>query len=238
MTRREAACTALFDRIAPGYDLLNTIISLGLHRGWRRRTLQALSPASHWRCLDLCAGTGDLARALLPRCHQVVAADLSLTMLQRARQRSGPALGAVIADGFALPFPDATFDAITNGFGLRHCEGDLPEFLRETRRVLRPGGRLVILELSHPPARWWRRLTNLYIEGLLPLIGGLYDRQAYAYLAHSRHHYPDAPTLAQLLLTVGFDHCEYHLLAGGVAAIHVADLAPAPAAQPLTQPSA
>jgi demethylmenaquinone methyltransferase/2-methoxy-6-polyprenyl-1,4-benzoquinol methylase len=225
MTEREAAIAALFTRIAPGYDLLNTVISLGQHRGWRRRAVQALDPEPHWRCLDLCAGTGEFARALLPRCRQVVAADLSLVMLRRARQRCGGSLPAVVADGFALPFPTATFDCITNGFGLRHCETDLPAFLAESRRVLRPGGRLMILELSHPPSPLWRRLTGLYIHGLLPLIGGLYDRQAYAYLSRSLAHYPDAEGLRQQLLAAGFSSCKIIPLLGGVAAVHVAQVA-------------
>lgn len=224
MTEREAAITALFSRIAPGYDLLNTVISLGLHHGWRRRAVQALAPEPHWRCLDLCAGTGEFARALLPRCRQVVAADLSLPMLRRAQQRCGASLSAVVADGFALPFPTATFDCVTNGFGLRHCGSDLPAFLSETRRVLRPGGRLLILELSHPPSSLWRRLTRLYIHGLLPLIGGLYDRQAYAYLSRSLAHYPDAAGLRQHLLAAGFSACDVIPLLGGVAAVHVAQV--------------
>lgn len=225
MTKREAAITALFTRIAPGYDLLNTLISLGQHRGWRRRALQALAPQPHWRCLDLCAGTGDFARALQPRCRQVVAADLALAMLRRARQRCSGELAAVVADGFALPFPTATFDCITNGFGLRHCGNDRPAFLAESRRVLRPGGRLMILELSHPPSPWWRRLTGLYIHGLLPLIGGLYDRQAYAYLSRSLAQYPAAEGLRQQLLAAGFSTCDVLPLLGGVAAVHVAQVA-------------
>lgn len=222
MNPREASVQRLFSRLAPYYGLLNSVLSLGLHHGWRRFALARVPATAGTLTLDLCAGTGDFALALQARGAAVIAADLSAPMLRFARRRAGGALPAVVANAFALPFPDACFAAATIGFGLRHSEDDLPALLREVRRVMRPGGTLVVLELSHPPHRLWRWLTGLYIHHLLPLIGAVVDREAYRYLANSLTGYPDAPQLAALLIGAGFAGCEYHWLTGGIAAVHIA----------------
>jgi len=224
MNVREQGVRRLFGRIAPHYDLLNTIISFGLHRGWRRRALRLLDPHPGDLCLDVAAGTGDFALRLARLGARPVALDMTLEMLAVARRRA-PDLWIVAGDAFHLPFADATFDGVTAGFGFRHAKDDLPLILAEMRRVLKPGGRCVSLELSHPPGRLWRRLSDLYIQLLLPVIGGFVDRDAYQYLADSLHGYPDAPQLADLFRQAGFDRCDFTLLAGGVAAIHVASVA-------------
>lgn len=223
MRPRERAVRELFARIAGYYDPLNTIISFGLHGRWRRATLQALAPQAGCLCLDLAAGTGDLAMAVQRLGGRPVALDLTPEMLQVARRRSGGALPLLVGDAFALPFKDATFDCATLGFALRHSREDLPELLSELRRVIKPGGRVASLELSHPPNRLWRFLSGLYVRMALPLIGGLWDRAAYRYLAESLEGFPDAPALAQLFVEAGFARCEYALLAGGNAAIHAAE---------------
>lgn len=221
MNARELGVRRLFGRIAPHYDRLNTVISLGLHDRWRRLAMRCLDARAGELCLDLAAGTGDFALRLAQAGARPVALDMTLEMLAVARQRE-PALWLVGGDAFHLPFADATFDGMTAGFGFRHAQRDLPLILAEMCRVLKPGGRCVSLELSHPPGRLWRRLSDLYIQLLMPLVGGLVDRDAYQYLAASLHGYPDAPELSRMFLQAGFDRCEHHLLAGGVAAVHLA----------------
>jgi demethylmenaquinone methyltransferase / 2-methoxy-6-polyprenyl-1,4-benzoquinol methylase len=224
MNERDQAVQRLFARIARHYDRINSLISLGLHRGWRRAALAQVPPEPTGVCLDLCAGTGDFALSLQERGWTVVACDLTPEMLRIARRRSAGSLSAVVGNALALPLGDQSVSLVTNGFGLRQCEEELPTLLAEVRRVLRPGGVFVVLELSHPPAGWWQRLSHLYIHLLIPLVGSLVDRQAYSYLARSLHDYPDADGLRQLLLEAGFRSCDYRLLTGGVAAVHVARL--------------
>jgi demethylmenaquinone methyltransferase/2-methoxy-6-polyprenyl-1,4-benzoquinol methylase len=221
MTPRELAVRSLFSRIASHYDLLNTVLSFGLHKLWRRGTMRLLDAQPGWLCLDVASGTGDFARSVLRTGAGVVALDMTPAMLRVARERT-PDLKAVLADAFKLPFADGTFDALTIGFGLRHSREDLLLFVAELGRVLKPGGRLVSLELSHPPNRLWDWLSGLYIHLLLPIIGGFVDRPAYDYLSRSLHGYPGAPELADLFMAAGFARCDFVRLAGGVAAVHVA----------------
>lgn len=222
MTNRELAVRKLFARIAPYYGLLNTILSLGLHKSWRRKAMVMLALKPGERCLDVCSGTGDLALAVQARGGKVIALDMTAEMLQVAQKRAGGTLDVVMGDALCLPFADDSFDCVTLGFGLRHSEGDLPTLLTELARVVKPGGRLMSLELSHPPNRSWRMLSNLYIHMLLPVIGGLYDREAYHYLSQSIEEFPNAADLAEVLVEAGFAHCDYKLLSGGIAAVHLA----------------
>lgn len=222
MNPRETAVRRLFARIARHYDFLNGIISLGLHRGWRRQAMRMLAPQPGWLCLDVCAGTGDFALAVQHEGGRAIAFDMTPEMLAVARHRSQGTLETVIGDALKLPFKDASFDCITLGFALRHCRQDLPVLLAELARVTKPGGRLVSLELSHPPNRLWRFASDLYIHLLMPLIGGVYDRDAYRYLSRSIIDFPDAPALAQVFREAGFGDCQHRLLTGGVAALHLA----------------
>lgn len=222
MTAREAAVRRLFARLAPHYALLNSVLSFGLHKLWRRLAMRQVPNVQNQRVLDICAGTGDFALDLQRRGAQVVGVDLAEPMLAIARRRCGPAFAAVVGDVFQLPFADDQFAAATLGFGLRHSEQDLPQLLAEVCRVLAPGATLVVLELSHPPNRLWNWLTGLYIQRLLPLIGATVDPEAYRYLAKSLHGYPNAEELRAVLLGAGFASCEYRLCLGGVAAVHIA----------------
>ena len=223
----DAGIAAMFDRIAPRYDLLNRILSFGTDVAWRRRAvgLARLGPGE--RALDLGAGTGDLAAALLgtaPASARVIGLDLSPGMLAVSRRRlAGPRYGAVIANAEALPLGDASVDRVISGFVLRNI-GDLPRALREMRRVLRPGGAAVLLELSHPTQPAFARLYRWYFEVLAPRIaaalGG--DPDAYRYLPRSLRPFPGAEALADLVRAAGFDDVRFERLTGGIAAIHVA----------------
>jgi len=221
---REAAVQRLFSRLAPRYGLLNTVLTFGLHKLWRRTAMASVPVGDGLRALDVCAGTGDFSLALLRRGMNVTAVDLSAEMLTVARRRAGNRLAAVIGDALHLPIASASADCVTVGFGLRHCEDDLPLLLAELRRALKPGGVAVVLEMSHPPNRIWRQLVNLYLHTAVPLIGRLVDAEAYEYLGRSVRNYPDAPTLRAMLLDAGFDECWFRLVSGGVAAVHVASV--------------
>jgi demethylmenaquinone methyltransferase / 2-methoxy-6-polyprenyl-1,4-benzoquinol methylase len=222
MNEREASVRRLFSRLAPHYALLNTVLTGGLHFLWRRVAVAAVPVSPGSLVLDVCAGAGDFAVALRRRGASVVAVDLAEPMLATARRRTGGEVPVVVGNVLELPFADAAFTAATVGFGLRHSESDLPRFLGEVRRVLRPDGTCVILELSHPPSPLWNRLTGLYVHHLVPLIGAFADAEAYRYLSRSLIGYPDAPALRRMLLEAGFAACQYRLLTGGVVAVHVA----------------
>jgi len=234
MTRSEhdAKIAAMFDTVAPRYDRLNRILSLGNDRGWRRRavTLARLGPDE--TALDVGVGTGDLAFDLLAASDatsRVVGIDVSEAMLGLVRQRAaaspqGPRFEARVADAQALPFPEASFDRVTAGFAIRNF-GDLAAGLGEMRRVLRPGGRTVILEFSTPPRPLVRAVSNVYLHGLVPRIAALLggDAEAYRYLPRSIARFPAAEGLAALLRDAGFARVRFERLAMGVVAIHVAE---------------
>ena len=222
----DRAIAAMFDEIAERYDLLNRVLSLGTDIGWRRRAIVRAALADAAVVLDVGAGTGDLSLAAAGRARRVVALDLSAGMLAVLRRRAGPrAIDAVVGSAEALPLPDASIDRVISGFTLRNV-GRLPAALAEFRRVLRPGGRAVVLELSHPPGRLFARLYALYFERVLPVVatalGG--DREAYRYLPRSVRPFPHAERLALLLAEAGFRRVTYERLAFGIAAIHVAEV--------------
>jgi demethylmenaquinone methyltransferase/2-methoxy-6-polyprenyl-1,4-benzoquinol methylase len=207
----------MFDRIAPVYDAMNRIMTAGLDRRWRRLTAQSVvSPGA--RVLDACCGTGDLAVACAREGAVVTGIDFSERMLDRAR-RKAPDLEWVSGDALALPFGDGAFDGATVGFGVRNVE-DLERGLRELRRVLHPGGRIGILEITRPSgllAPFYR----VWFEGVVPLLGKLLPGgSAYTYLPASVRRFPGPEELAELMRTVGFGDVEYRLLAGGIVALH------------------
>jgi demethylmenaquinone methyltransferase / 2-methoxy-6-polyprenyl-1,4-benzoquinol methylase len=211
------AVRRMFDRIAPVYDAMNRTMTAGLDRRWRRLTAEAVVRRGD-RVLDACCGTGDLAVAAARAGGNVTGLDFSDRMLERAR-RKAPALEWVRGDLLALPFADASFDAATVGFGVRNV-ADLGLALRELRRVLRPGGRLGILEITRPRgplAPFYR----FWFDGVVPLLGKLLPGgSAYTYLPASVRRFPGPEELAELMRAEGFGDVRFRLLAGGIVAIH------------------
>jgi demethylmenaquinone methyltransferase / 2-methoxy-6-polyprenyl-1,4-benzoquinol methylase len=220
----------MFAAIAPRYDLTNTVISAGLHRRWKHEAAALARVFPGDRAVDVCCGTGDLmlllARRVGPR-GLVVGIDLSEEMLRVARHKTAAAgLGSscrlVVGNAEALALPDERFDAATIGFGIRNTVH--PEaVLREILRVLRPGGRLVVLEFGRPRGRLIRRLYDLYSFTLMPWLGRLISRHGdgYLYLPTSIRSWPDQQTFATLMAQAGFAPVEYRNLLAGVAALHV-----------------
>ena len=220
----------MFDAIAPRYDLLNGLLSLGVDRGWRREAVAWATAKGPGEVLDVATGTADLAIALrraAPKAD-VVGVDLSERMLEVGRAkaaRRGLELRLEVADGTQLPFADGSFDAVTIAYGLRNF-GDIDAGLREFRRVLRRGGRLVVLEFPPPPGGVFGRLFRAYFARVVPWLGGLVSgrREAYAYLPASVMAFPAPEALADRLRRAGFRDVRYRLQTWGVSAVHRGDV--------------
>ncbi len=200
---KRATVQAMFDRIAPHYDRMNRLLTVGLDQRWRRAALDAIEVGPGDLLLDLACGTGDLAELAVARGARVVGMDFAREMLHgAARRRATPEL--VQADGAALPLRDGAVTALTCGFALRNFVS-LPTVLAEMARVLAPGGRLALIEVDRPAARWARSGHALYFERVVPWLGGLLaDRAAYAYLPQSASYLPEAPALRAALERAGF----------------------------------
>ncbi|HWQ28392.1 MAG TPA: ubiquinone/menaquinone biosynthesis methyltransferase [Dehalococcoidia bacterium] len=215
----------MFGRIVPRYDLLNRLMSLGMDAGWRRAAAAAARPQGAL-VLDAGAGTGDLTLELVRQgARRVVALDLTPAMLAAGRAKA-LASGAtrtrwLAGDALRLPFRDATFDAVTNAFVLRNL-ADLGRGLEEMARVLRPGGRLVCLDMTRPRPGPFAALYRLYFHHLVPPVAGLIsgDRAAYRYLPQSLDRHPDAMTLASMLERAGLRDVTVRTFAGGAVALH------------------
>ena len=213
----------MFDRIAPVYDAMNRVMTAGLDQRWRRATVrEAVRPGD--RVLDACCGTGDLAVAARKAgAGEVVGVDFSERMLERAR-RKAPEVEWIQADVLRLPFEDASFDSAVVGFGVRNVE-DLEAGLKELRRVLRPGGRLGILEITKPRGPL-AVFYKLWFDRIVPLLGRvLPGGAAYTYLPASVRRFPSPEELAALLGTCGFEGVEFRRFAGGIVALHVGEAA-------------
>ena len=209
----------MFDRIAPIYDAMNRTMTAGLDRRWRRLTAEAVVRPGDL-VLDACCGTGDLALADVGAGGRVTGLDFSERMLERAR-RKAPELDWVSGDLLELPFPDASFDAATVGFGVRNVD-DLERALRELRRVLRDGGRLGILEITRPRGLL-SPFYRVWFDGVVPLLGKLLPGgSAYTYLPASVRRFPGPDDLSEVMGASGFGDVRYRTFAGGIVALHTA----------------
>jgi demethylmenaquinone methyltransferase/2-methoxy-6-polyprenyl-1,4-benzoquinol methylase len=211
------AVRGMFDRIASVYDLMNRVMTAGLDGRWRRLAVaKVVWPGD--RVLDACCGTGDFAVEAERRGGRVVGLDFSERMLERARRKSGT-IEWVQGDALALPFGDAEFDAVTVGFGVRNLE-DLERGLVELGRVLEPGGKIAVLEITRPRGLL-RPFFRLWFDVLIPVAGKLLPGgQAYTYLPASVRRFPGPEDLSELLGRAGFSDVEYQLLGGGSVALH------------------
>ncbi len=219
----------VFGSVAARYDLMNDVMSFGIHRLWKRFTIDVSGVRAGERVLDLAGGTGDLAAKLADRVGmkgQVVLADINAAMLREGRERLVDR-GLVTnveylqADAERLPFPDDYFDCVTMAFGLRNVTYK-ERALAAIYRVLKPGGRALILEFSKPSVPGLQPLYDLYSFKVLPLMGKLIARDAdsYRYLAESIRTHPDQETLKGMMQGAGFERCDYHNLSGGIVALH------------------
>ena len=219
---------SVFDSVAPRYDVMNDLMSLGLHRAWKAYTVLVADVRPGQRVLDLAGGTGDLAQAFARKVGSgglVVHTDINPSMLGVGRDRlldAGLVLPTVVCDAEKLPFETESFDRVTVGFGLRNMtHKDLA--LAEMHRVLRPGGKLLVLEFSKV-ARPLEKAYDWYSFSVLPRLGRLVarDEASYRYLAESIRMHPGQEELKAMMKGSGFGHVDYHNLTGGVAALHVA----------------
>jgi demethylmenaquinone methyltransferase / 2-methoxy-6-polyprenyl-1,4-benzoquinol methylase len=217
----------VFDSVAPRYDLMNDLMSLGLHRAWKAYTVLVSNVRAGDRVLDIAGGTGDLALAFAKKVGQsgmVVHTDINESMLRTGRDRlldAGVVLPTLVCDAEKLPFETGAFDAVTVAFGLRNMtHKDVA--LAEMNRVLRPGGRLLVLEFSKV-AQPLRKAYDWYSFNILPQLGRLVagDSASYRYLAESIRMHPDQRELKSLMQRSGFGHVDYHNMTGGVVALHV-----------------
>ena len=219
---KAAAIREMFGAIAPRYDALNRLLSLGIDQSWRRRTCDLLGATTGQIAVDLCCGTGDLALELAGRGVTVVAADFSHQMLRIAAEKgvNRPAE----ADCLRLPFAPDSFDLVTVAFGVRNFE-DLGAGLAEMFRVLRPGGRVGILEFAAPPGRLFRPGYFAYLRWVVPALGALVSgrRSAYSYLASSIRGFPDQPRMEAILRDAGFTSVRHVDFAFGIAALYVGE---------------
>jgi demethylmenaquinone methyltransferase/2-methoxy-6-polyprenyl-1,4-benzoquinol methylase len=213
----------MFDTIAPRYDLVNRIMTFRMDVGWRRRAVRDLALPAASVVLDIAAGTGDLCRELSRSGLRPVGVDLSWGMLAHARTTAP----LVQADGLRLPVPDGSVDGVTCGFALRNLV-DLGAFFDELARVLRPGGRIALLDVAEPPNPVLRWGHSVYFGKVVPLIGGLLsDAAAYRYLPKSVAYLPEPPAMVARLGDAGFDAVDRRLLSGGITQLLTATRRPA-----------
>ncbi len=225
-TLPEGQVQAMFDRIAGVYDAMNSVMTAGLHHRWRRRAvdLAAVGPGS--KVLDVATGTGDLAIEAASRGAEVVGSDFSEKMLERARAKA-PHIRFEQADALALPYPDDAFDAATVGFGARNF-ADLGRGLAEMARVVRPGGRVVVLEITQPTRPPLSTFFSLWFDRLVPLAGRLAgDPDAYTYLPSSVKRFPGPRELAAEMERAGLGELRWILTGGGIIALHAGTVLPA-----------
>lgn len=217
---------AMFDRVAPRYDLLNRLLSMGIDKWWRKQTVASMKIAPGERVLDLCTGTCDLVLDTMKyKPSHVMGLDLSREMLIRGDGKvSGLPVFLMQADAAHLPFDDGSFDRACVGFGIRNVE-QMDAALKEVARVLRPGGRFAVLEFTIPPNPVLRYIYAVYFRYILPKVGGWIsgDPEAYLYLPESVASFPNPPQFRDRLMAAGFERAGYALLTGGIACLYIAD---------------
>jgi demethylmenaquinone methyltransferase/2-methoxy-6-polyprenyl-1,4-benzoquinol methylase len=229
VSEKAAKVAGVFDSVANKYDLMNDLLSFGVHRLWKRFAIGLTGIKKGNWALDLAGGTGDLASRLAQAVGPsgyVVLSDINANMLEAGRHRLTDEgvvgnLAYVLADAEGLPFQDSVFDCITIGFGLRNVTHK-ERALAAMYRVLKPGGCLLILEFSHPKAPGMKTLYDFYSFKVMPLIGKMVanDAESYRYLAESIRMHPDQETLRHMMTQVGFERCAYFNLTGGIVAAH------------------
>jgi demethylmenaquinone methyltransferase / 2-methoxy-6-polyprenyl-1,4-benzoquinol methylase len=213
----------MFDRIAGLYDRMNSVMTAGLHHQWRRRAADLTALAPGGRALDVATGTGDLALELADRVApggEVVGVDFSERMLELARAKGGDRVRFESGNALALAYPDGAFDAATVGFGARNFS-DLERGLSEMARVVRPGGRVVVLEITTPRRPPLSTFFELWFDHAIPALGRVIDSQAYSYLPNSVRRFPGPEELAGVMSRCGLGQIRYVLTAGGIIALHV-----------------
>jgi demethylmenaquinone methyltransferase/2-methoxy-6-polyprenyl-1,4-benzoquinol methylase len=222
-TLDEPQVRAMFDRIAGLYDRMNSVMTAGLHHKWRRRAADLAELAPGGRALDVATGTGDLALELADRVApggEVVGVDFSERMLELARAKGGTRVRFESGNALALEYPDGAFDAATVGFGARNFS-DLERGLSEMARVVRPGGRVVVLEITTPRRPPLSTFFELWFDHAIPALGRVIDSQAYSYLPSSVRRFPGPDELAAVMSRCGLSQIRYVLTAGGIIALHV-----------------
>ena len=227
--KKEGLVAGVFDSVADKYDLMNDVMSFGIHRIWKRITLAQTGLRKGQRALDVAGGTGDLAAGMAKQVGsdgEVVMADINAAMLEQGRRRlidRGIAgnVSFVQANAEDLPFDDNSFDCITIAFGLRNVTHQ-DRALASMYRVLKPGGRLLILEFSKPVMPGLDKAYDFYSFNILPKMGRFIakDEDSYRYLAESIRMHPDQETLRQMMQDAGFERCTYHNMTGGIVALH------------------
>lgn len=218
----------VFSRVASKYDVMNDLMSVGIHRIWKDAMMDWLAPRPGQRLLDVAGGTGDVAFRFLKRAPgaSAVVCDMTEPMLIEGRKRAeaeqmAQSLDWVVGDAMALPFPDRSFDVYTISFGIRNVTR-IPDALREAYRVLRPGGRLMVLEFSRIPNDLLQKAYDLYSFNVIPVMGQIVagDRDSYQYLVESIRKFPDQDTFATMIREAGFGQVKYRNLSLGIAALH------------------
>lgn len=218
----------VFTSVASRYDVMNDVMSVGIHRLWKDAMMDWIAPRQGQRLLDVAGGTGDISFRFLKRAGEAHATVLDLTepMLVEGRKRAeaeqqAHMLDWVVGDAMVLPFPDNSFDVYTISFGIRNVTRPI-EALREAYRVLRPGGRLMVLEFSQVPVPLMQKAYDLYSFNVIPAMGQMIanDRDSYQYLVESIRKFPDQETFLGMLREVGFENASYRNLTMGIAALH------------------
>lgn len=218
----------VFSRVASRYDVMNDVMSVGIHRIWKNAMMDWLAPRDGQHLLDVAGGTGDIAFRFLDRAPKarVTVCDMTESMLVEGRKRAeadrlADRLGWVTGDAMALPFKDNSFDRYTISFGIRNVTR-IPDALKEAFRVLRPGGRLMVLEFSQLPVPAMQWAYDRYSFNVIPVMGQLIanDRDSYQYLVESIRKFPDQETFAGMIRDAGFDRVQYRNLSMGIAALH------------------